>query len=106
MIRVKKEYFDNRNLHVENHLLNGNFHREDGPAVTYYRANGTLFSESYFLYGKRHREDGPAYISYYENGDLEHYMYFIYGKKLTKEEWFNQLSAENKLRFAFGIDND
>ena len=35
--------------------LNGNLHREDGPAVE--RANG---HKSWFLNGKYHREDGPA----------------------------------------------
>tara|TARA_S200002703_G_C3736970_1_gene226571 strand:+ start:507 stop:869 length:363 start_codon:yes stop_codon:yes gene_type:complete len=35
--------------------LNGNFHREDGPAVEC--ANGT---KKWYLDGKLHREDGPA----------------------------------------------
>ena len=36
-------------------LLNGELHREDGPAIE--RAEGT---KSWWLNGKRHREDGPA----------------------------------------------
>ena len=35
--------------------LNGNLHREDGPALEW--ASG---SKSWYLNGKRHREDGPA----------------------------------------------
>ena len=35
--------------------LNGNRHREDGPAVEY--ADGSKF---WFINGKLHREDGPA----------------------------------------------
>ena len=35
--------------------LNGNFHREDGPAIEY--TDGSKF---WFLNGKYHREDGPA----------------------------------------------
>ena len=38
--------------------LNGEFHREDGPAVEV--TNG---SKHWFLNGKYHREDGPAYES-------------------------------------------
>jgi hypothetical protein len=36
-------------------LKNGNFHRENGPAVE--RADGT---KQWYLHGDRHREDGPA----------------------------------------------
>ena len=35
--------------------LNGQYHREDGPACEY--ANGT---KRWYLNGKLHREDGPA----------------------------------------------
>ena len=36
-------------------LLNGQFHREDGPAIEY--ANGTKY---WYINGLLHREDGPA----------------------------------------------
>ena len=36
-------------------LKDGNFHRENGPAVE--RADGT---KQWYLHGNRHREDGPA----------------------------------------------
>ena len=36
-------------------LLNGKFHREDGPAIEY--ADG---HKHWYLNGKLHREDGPA----------------------------------------------
>lgn len=52
-------------------FLNGNLHREDGPAIEH--VNGT---KEWFLNGQRHREDGPA-IEYsdgskywYLNGNL------------------------------------
>ena len=37
--------------------LNGELHREDGPAVEC--SDGT---KSWYLHGKRHREDGPALV--------------------------------------------
>ena len=52
-------------------FLNGNLHREDGPAVIW--ATGT---QEWWLNGKRHREDGPAYIGangtqkWFLNGNL------------------------------------
>jgi len=36
-------------------LPNGNFHRENGPAIVY--ANGT---KKWFINDELHREDGPA----------------------------------------------
>ena len=49
--------------------LNGELHREDGPAIEL--ANGSKF---WYVNGKRHREDGPAvectngYKEWYLNG--------------------------------------
>ena len=52
--------------------LNGERHREDGPAIEY--ADGTKY---WYLNGKLHREDGPAveraddgYTAWYLNGKL------------------------------------
>ena len=54
----------------EEWFLNGNRHREDGPAIEY--ADG---SKRWYLNGKMHREDGPAieraagYKAWYLNGE-------------------------------------
>jgi hypothetical protein len=50
--------------------LNGNLHREDGPAIE--EVDGTKF---WYLNGERHREDGPAVINnesklWYKDGTL------------------------------------
>jgi len=60
---VVKEY-ENGNKYW---YLNGNFHREDGPACEY--GNG---SKEWYLNGKRHRIDGPAIE--YSNGDKHWYL--------------------------------
>jgi len=59
--------------------INDNRHREDGPAVI--RADGT---QEWYLNGKLHREDGPARI--WANGTKE---WWVNGKNLTEQE-FNQ----------------
>jgi len=52
-------------------FLNGNWHREDGPAIEY--VDGT---KMWYVNGKLHREDGPAityiygYKAWYLNGKL------------------------------------
>jgi antitoxin component YwqK of YwqJK toxin-antitoxin module len=106
MIEVKKAYSANGNIKYEYHFLNGKIHREDQPAIIYYYPNGNIWYEEYWLDGKRHREDGPAYISYYRNGDICRKEYYLNCNYLIKEEWFNQLSTEAKLKFTFGSNND
>ena len=58
-------------------FLNGHLHREDGPAVEY--ASGT---KEWFLNGQCHREDGPAIE--YASGTKE---WFLNGQELTREEF-------------------
>ena len=80
--------------------MNGQLHREDGPAVE--RANG---DKIWFLNGKHHRENGPAIEIvngakiWYKRGKLHRedgpaieYVYgtkewFLNGQLLSKEEW-------------------
>jgi antitoxin component YwqK of YwqJK toxin-antitoxin module len=59
--------------------INGQLHREDGPAIEW--AYGT---KEWFINGKLHREDGPAV----ENANGAKHWY-INGKLLTETE-FNQ----------------
>jgi hypothetical protein len=47
--------------------LDGELHREDGPAVEF--ASGT---KEWYLAGKRHREDGPAFEG--ANGNKEWWL--------------------------------
>ena len=62
--------------------LNGKLHREDGPAVEW--SNG---SKEWYLNGQRHREDGPAV----ENPALGEQEWWFFGRYFgtvkTTEEW-------------------
>lgn len=53
----------------------GDFHREDGPAVE--RSNG---NKEWWINGRRHRDDGPAVE--FSNGTKH---WYINGKELTKK---------------------
>jgi len=66
--------------------LNGQRHREDGPAYEF--ANG---NKSWFLNDKRHREDGPAIE--YANGNK---FWYLNGQRLTQEE-FNKRTQVQEL---------
>ena len=60
--------------------LNGQLHREDGPAVEY--ADGTKY---WYLNGKCHRTDGPAV----EEVDGTKF-WFLNGVELSETEWRKQ----------------
>jgi len=66
-------------------ILNGEYHREDGPAIEY--TDGT---KCWYIHGEYHREDGPAL----EYPDGRKYWFFN-GKKLTEEE-FNKIIKKRK----------
>ncbi len=65
-----KEYRNGRN----------ELHREDGPAVIEYDAEGKLKRETYYSNGSIHSEDGPALIDYYENNGVKREAYYIGGE--------------------------
>ena len=73
MIQYTVKVYDNRD---KIWLLDGKFHREDGPALE--GADGTM---EWYLNGQRHREDGPAVE--YAYGTKE---WFRNGKRMTEQE--------------------
>ena len=83
MNEPKKEtsHYENGEIEHEKYCLNGNLHREDGPAYINYYENGKVELERYCLNDKLHREDGPAIIKYYESGEVEYEEYWLNGKR-------------------------
>jgi len=104
--KIKRRFHRNGNIWINEYYLNGNRHRGDGPAYIIYNKNGNVECEYYILNGKRHREDGPAVIWYYENGNIECVYYYLNGESLTKQEWYNLLSTEQKVNLLYGKGNE
>ena len=78
---------------VESYYLHGKLHREDGPAVIYYKNGSPQFVE-YYINGRLHREDGPAEIEYDDNGNiLSKYWYkdIKYNAIKTNRGWINKV---------------
>ena len=73
---------------------NGEYHREDGPAIECESG-----SKAWYRNGYRHREDGPAVV--YKNGYKE---WWINGIKLTEDE-FNKKKGDNHLTKKEKIEN-
>jgi len=91
-------------------LVNGKFHREDGPAIEYengseiWYINGNCHREDggpaiksfdgtkfWYINGLRHREDGPAVE--YIDGDK---YWFINGTSYSFEEWLKLLPIHDE----------
>lgn len=66
----------------------GQIHREDGPALITFKADGSKGTESWIRHGKRHRENGPAWIDMV-NPEKPIYQYYIEGKILSEEEFWD-----------------
>ena len=106
-------------------FLNGNRHREDGPAVIY--PDGT---QSWWVNNKLHREDGPAVIypdgtkEWHVNGNYhredgpviidadESQCWYVHGKHITLDviQWFEEFNItyetmefEDKMALKFFI---
>ena len=65
--------------------VNGQLHREDGPAVEY--PNGY---KEWWVNGKRHREDGPAIQ--HSNGYKE---WFLNNKNYSAEDFFKEMNEKS-----------
>jgi hypothetical protein len=73
--------------------VNGEKHREGGPAIIY--PNGTKY---WYSKGRLHRDDGPACTS--SDGVLI-LWYLDNNFFFTKEEWFEALTEEQKVKAIY-----
>lgn len=92
---VKTESFDGVMWKYFNE--NGEFHREDGPALIY--PSGT---KVWYKNGQFHREDGPAV--FYSNGTDEWYLNGVY---YSFDEWCEKVNIRNNEEwYKMGKRND
>jgi hypothetical protein len=75
--------------------LNGELHREDGPALEY--PNGY---KAWFINGKRHRINGPAI----DGGPAKKKIFFLNNIEYSKEEWFKRLTPEQQYNYLWNLD--
>ena len=68
-------------------FLNGEYHREDGPAIEY-----SYGAKYWYLNGKCHREDGPA-VEYPDGRKF----WYLNGKEYTEEEFLKKTSKVKEL---------
>ena len=96
-----RKYYDNGQINYEEYWVNGETHRTDGPAVTWWYVTGQKYGEVYYVNNKRHRTDGPAEIVWDENGDIIMQEFCLDGKQVTAYDVLDEKAA-----FAWVMAND
>lgn len=71
-------------------------HREDGPAWTWFREDGSLWFESFYVKGKPHREEGPAILEYDSEGLVSKVEFYLRGEKMNFWTFFTVSTLENQ----------
>ena len=99
----KRHLDDQGHLQYETWKLNDLFHRTDGPAIIYYRPDGTVEYEQWCLHGKLHRADGPAYTSYWPDGTVRYEQWCLLGKTLTEEQHVAQTQQGKHMNPFIGL---
>jgi hypothetical protein len=75
--------------------LNGKFHRDDGPAIEW--SDG---AKSWYLNGKCHRDDGPAI----EQADGENYWY-LNDRYLSFDEWLHEVDMSDEAKVMMKLQH-
>lgn len=65
--------------------VDGQKHRDDGPASIWYYKNGTVQHETYMFRGKKHRDNGPAIILYNNKSEPVAWEFYKDGTVLPKD---------------------
>jgi len=65
---------------------NGQFHREDGPAIIWYNSDGSIKAEYFYINGKSHRELGPADIYYLPDESIAWENFYLDGQCLGRDK--------------------
>ena len=76
-------FFDSGKKMCEEWTKEGNFYREDKPAIIQYYESGKVSSESYFNNGLL-----TVRISYYKNGKISGKAIYVEGKNHTDTNYF------------------
>lgn len=87
---IEKKY-PNGNIKNIQYLLNGNLHRENGPAEEGYFENGVKEYEEYYKDGSLHNEFGPAFKLWTTGGLLHTEKYFLNHEEYEKKWWIEEL---------------
>lgn len=78
------EYTKHGKRRNEIYYLNGELHRENGPARVYYFWDESERFEEYFKHGKLHRDGGPAIVNFNSEGIVTKEEYYCCNYQVSK----------------------
>jgi antitoxin component YwqK of YwqJK toxin-antitoxin module len=81
---AKLSFYEYHRLRCKMYYVEGELHREDGPAFLWYYEFSGLEFEKYFIRGMEHRNNEPAKIFYSKNGEIERKEYYRYGRLIIE----------------------
>ena len=93
------KYYKSGKIHLEEYLVNGIYHRLDGPACIWHYEDGQIQKECYYINRDIHRLDGPAIIWYYEDGKIKEEYYHLHNNYLYKLENYKPFSIEKLFEY-------
>ena len=99
-------YNEDGSVWCEIYYINNKHHREDGPAWIEYCKDGSISYLEYCLNGEKHRKDGPAIIWYNEDGSIDALYYYLNGREFTEENYFKLISSKNRITVLFDDFDD
>ena len=91
---ASQSWFENGLKEEEAYYIDGYHHKEHEPAYNTWYDNGKKSQEVYYIKNKYHREDGPAYQKWDENGQITKY-YYLNGIFYDRENWLEKLKEFN-----------
>lgn len=99
--KITYVYYSTGEVYTESHIVNKIRHRDNAPAVIYYRQDGSIKREYYYQHGKLHRNDGPALTYYYSDGTIEYIKYFKHDKQLDNNAFAGLIPGTQEFTFTF-----
>lgn len=84
---------------IEFHYLNGEIHREDGPAMF---CKDEM--ECWYLNNEKHCDCGPAFILYNFRKEVVVKEWWLHGQQVTAMEVFDQLTPEQQGKVVWEIN--
>jgi hypothetical protein len=87
MSPVKTKFIGNGNTHIEQWMMDGKLHRENGPAYTEYSEDNKILLEQWYCHGQIHNSNGPASITYvyFDSLCVPDMEYCILGYRVSEE---------------------
>ena len=80
-------FAENGIITCEKWMVNGRYHRANGPAIIIRGGKGKIQLAEYCRHGLRHRMSGPALLRYDLKGKVVQKIFAINGVDFSADEW-------------------